>query len=85
MNELKKCGSHTNDNISYGNVSIKTVAKLMGKSQQFIRISLQRKSLPIGNAEKMPNSSRYNYYISPKLFSEYTGISIKDLRDDTQD
>lgn len=38
-------------------VSIEKAAKLMNKSQQYLRISLQRGTLPIGNAEKMPGST----------------------------
>ena len=53
------------------NISVKKAAEIMGKSQQFIRIGLQRGILPFGSAVKM--SSEYTYYISPKLFSEYTG------------
>lgn len=60
-------------------VSIKKAANLMDKSQQFLRIGLQRGTLPIGNAEKMPGSTRYNYYISPKLLSEYTGIPVEKI------
>ena len=61
------------------NVPIIIAAKLMKKSQQYIRICLQRNILPIGIAEKMPGSTRYNYYISPKLLSNYTGIPIKTI------
>ncbi len=61
------------------NVPIKIAARLMNKGQQYIRISLQRGSLPIGNAEKMPGKEKYDYYISPKLLSDYTGISIENI------
>ena len=52
-------------------ISVKDAARLMGKSEQFVRIGLQRGLLPIGQAIKM--SSMYTYYISPKLFYEFTG------------
>lgn len=52
-------------------ISVKEAAKIMGKSEQFVRIGLQRGLLPFGNAIKM--SSIYTYYISPKLFEEYVG------------
>ncbi len=56
------------------NLSVAQAAKLMGKSLQFIRIGMQRGLLPIGTAiETKPG--RYTYYISPKLFQEYTGIN----------
>jgi len=53
------------------NISVKKAAEMMGKSQQFIRIGLQRGLLPFGTAVKM--SSIWTYYISPKQFYEYIG------------
>jgi hypothetical protein len=52
-------------------ISIKEAAEIMGKSQQFIRVGLQRGLLPFGTAIKM--SSKWTYYISPKQFNEYVG------------
>lgn len=69
------------------NIPVKEVAKLMGKDQQFIRQGIIKGLLPIGvafkktiidsrwNAEK--ESSQYDFYISPKLLWEYTGIVYK--------
>jgi len=57
--------------LSKENISVKQAAEIMGKSQQFIRVGLQRGLLPIGIAIKM--SSKWTYYISPKLFYEYVG------------
>lgn len=54
-------------------VTVKKAAEIMGKSQQFIRIGLQRGLLPFGTAVKM--SSMWTYYISPKQFCEYVGVS----------
>ena len=66
------------------NVSVKDVAKLMGKDQQFIRQGIINGKLPIGTAFKKKildskwneekESSQYDFYISPKLLWEYTGI-----------
>jgi hypothetical protein len=53
-------------------LSVKEVAEIMGKSQQFVRVGLQRGILPFGSAIKM--SSIWTYYISPKQFCEYVGI-----------
>lgn len=50
-------------------MKIREVAEAMGKSQQFVRIGLQRGVLPFGHALKM--SSRWTYYISRKKFEEY--------------
>lgn len=55
-------------------VPIKLAAKLMGKGEQFIRIGLQRGTLPIGYAVKKDN--KYSYYISPKKFMEVTGVDL---------
>lgn len=52
-------------------VSVSEAAKVLGKSEQFVRIGLQRQLLPIGVAVKM--SSKWTYHISPKLLKEYVG------------
>lgn len=53
------------------NVSVKRAAEIMGKSEQFVRVGLQRQVLPIGTAIKL--SSKWTYHISPKLLDEYIG------------
>ena len=53
------------------NVKVREAAKLLGKSEQFIRIGLQRKILPFGSAVKL--SSKWTYHISPKLLNDYIG------------
>lgn len=45
----------------------------MGKSQDFIRIGLQRNILPFGYAVKT-GKERYSYFISREKFTETTGI-----------
>ncbi|MEA4846697.1 MAG: hypothetical protein VB106_05615, partial [Clostridiaceae bacterium] len=57
------------------NISVKEAAQIMGVSQQFVRIGMQEKLLTIGTAVQM--SSIWTYHISPKLFYEYVGISMK--------
>lgn len=52
-------------------LSVSDAARLMGKSNQFVRLGLQKGLLPFGTAVK--TSSKYTYYISPKLFFEYVG------------
>lgn len=55
-------------------VPVTVAAEVMGKDPQFVRLALIRGLLPIGMAMKIDEeSNRYNYYISPKLFWEYTG------------
>lgn len=52
-------------------LSVKEAAARLGKSQQFVRIGMQRGLLPIGTAVKM--SSIWTYHISPKKLDEYVG------------
>ena len=56
-------------------------AEMMGKAPSFVYIGLQRGLLPIGTAVKkgQGRGARYNYYISPKLFMEYTGFTTKQI------
>ncbi|MFC4355343.1 helix-turn-helix domain-containing protein [Chryseomicrobium palamuruense] len=53
------------------NLSVKEAAELLGKSEQFVRVGLQRSILPFGTAVKL--SSKWTYHISPKKFYEYIG------------
>lgn len=46
-------------------------AKILGKSEQFVRIGLQRGILPFGYAVKM--SSKWTYHISESKVYEYLG------------
>lgn len=55
------------------NIPVADAAKIMGKDQQFIRQAMINKLLPIGLAYKKEGSTQYDFYISPKLFYEYTG------------
>ena len=65
------------------NVPIKDVAKLICKDQQFVRQGIINGKLPIGTAFKKEYvddrgektiASQYDFYVSPKLLYEYTGI-----------
>ena len=51
-------------------IKVSEAAKFMGVSEQFIRIGLQRQTLPIGHAVKM---KQWCYYISKPLLEQYTG------------
>lgn len=54
------------------NIPVSIVADLLGKSQQFVRIGLQREKLPIGSAVQL--SSQWTYHISYELLKNYIGI-----------
>lgn len=52
-------------------LTVKEAAKRMKKSEQFVRIGLQRGILPFGYAVKVTN--RWSYHISRHKFEEYMG------------
>ena len=52
---------------------VEDAAKRLGKSEQFIRVSLQRGTAPFGFAVQMA-SGKWCYHISPKKFAEYAGV-----------
>ncbi|WP_242986499.1 helix-turn-helix domain-containing protein [Vallitalea guaymasensis] len=71
LNGITTCSDPTDDPNGLKNVSVSEAAKRIGKSEQFIRVGLQRNILPFGVAVKL--SSRFSYHISPKLLNEYIG------------
>jgi len=56
-------------------ITIKKASEMLGKSQPFVRIAMQRNLINIGICVKKQGSKRYDYYINPKLFYEYLGKS----------
>ena len=56
-------------------LTVAEAAKLMGVTDQFIRIGLQQNALPFGYAVKM--SGKFTYFISLPKFEEYTGIKVQ--------
>ena len=53
------------------NVPVAEAAKILGKSEQFVRVALQTGVAPFGFAVK--NKTVYSYHISPKKLAEYIG------------
>ena len=53
------------------NISVEQCARLLGKSEQFVRVALQTGTAPFGFAVK--HKSVYSYHISPKKLNEYIG------------
>lgn len=62
---LDKCGNR---------VSVKQAASLLGVSEQYIRLGLQRGELPIGSCVKL--STKWTYHISPFLLQQYAGLKM---------
>lgn len=57
-------------------LSVKEAAHLLGASEQYIRIGLQKKDLEFGMAVKM--STHWTYVITKQKFEEITGIKVLD-------
>lgn len=58
-------------------ISVKEAAELMGASEQFVRIGLQRKELDFGYAVQT-SENRWTYFISVPKFEEKTGIIVSE-------
>ena len=54
-------------------------ARIMKKDQQFVRQAMIKGILPIGVAFMKEGSKQYDYYISPKLFYEFTGYVYNEI------
>lgn len=64
---------------SGANIPVNLAASIMGKDPMFVRIGLQRGLLPFGVAyKKHDHNQQYDYYISPKLFYEFTGVIVSE-------
>ena len=56
------------------NITVKQASKIMGKSEQFIRIGLQTNRLPFASAVQI--SKQWTYYISPSKFYNFIGKEV---------
>ena len=72
---------YTIPEFSGANIPVNEAAHIMKKDPQFIRQGMIQGALLIGSVFKKKGSSQYDYYISPKLFWEYTGYVYKDESD----
>ena len=57
-----------------GKITVQEAAAILHVSQQFVRIGMQQKQLPIGTALKM--SSKWTYQISAGLLAQYSGADV---------
>ena len=60
------------------NIPIETVSKIIGKDQKFVKRAMIEGTLPIGTAVRKLGSSEYDFYVSPKLLYEFTGVFVDD-------
>ena len=66
-------------------VSIATAARLMNKGNQFVRVALQRQLVPFGFAVKLQEDGvKYDYYINPRDFAKYLGITEEELEQEAK-
>ena len=59
-------------------VSVKRAAELLGKSEMFVRIGLQRKLLPFGTALRL-TSKKYTYQVSKGALADYLQIDVSEV------
>lgn len=67
------------------NVPIETVAKIIGKDEYFVRKAIIERALPIGAAVQKRGSNTCDFYVSPKLLYEVTGVIVDDSYIDEAD
>lgn len=58
-------------------VPVEVAAAVLHKSPTFLRWALQNQRVNFGFASKVNN--RWNYFISAKLFSDFSGVSQTEL------
>jgi len=59
-------------------IKVKQAAMLLGKSEQWLRVQLQRFPGELGYAVKT-TGDKYSYHISPKKLYEYSGIDVSKI------
>lgn len=59
-------------------ISTATAARIIEKSEDYIRFGLQQQRLPFGTAVQT-GVNRWSYHISPKLLADYSGVSMEEL------
>lgn len=59
-------------------ISTALAAKIIDKAEDYVRFGLQQQRLPFGTAVQT-GVNRWSYHISPKLLSDYSGLSIEEI------
>lgn len=60
-------------------ITVKEAAHILERSEQFVRIGLQRNLLPFGFAMKRSGARKFDYFINPSQFAAYCGVTLSDL------
>lgn len=71
LNGIEECSDSIESLNGLKNIPVSLAAQKLGKSEQFVRVALQKGVVPFGFAVK--SSSKFSYHISPKLLNEYIG------------
>lgn len=61
-------------------VTVKRAAEILGMNPYSVQCGIRLGELPIGHAILKPGKQRHNYHISPYLLSQYTGLSIEEIK-----
>ena len=59
-------------------ISTAATARIIDKSEDYIRFGLQQGRLPFGNAVQT-GPKRWSYHVSPRLLSNYTGLTVEEI------
>ena len=62
-------------------ILVKDAAKLLGKSELFVRCGMKSGKLPIGTAMLVTGEKRYSYYVSPGLLATQLGVTVEKLEE----
>ena len=61
-------------------MTVKTTAKLLGTSEQFVRCAMRTNRLDIGACAKLgKNKQRFSFVIVPDKLAKYLGIPLSEL------
>jgi hypothetical protein len=60
-------------------ITVRMAAKLMGKSELFVREAMKREFFDIGVAMQMPGSTKWSFHISPKKLADYLGMTVEQM------
>lgn len=66
-------------------ISVQQAARMMGKSDLYVREAIKRELFDWGYTIKMPGSSRYSYYIAPAGFLAFLGVKPDEIPEETEE
>lgn len=73
FDEIKVNGDQSLFIFSTNTITVRKAARIMHISEQTLREQLIKREIPIGYAYQGEGANKRGFYISPKLFYEFTG------------